>query len=687
MKIKDRKPTNKKVITIIASIAYAIMMSSGLLFPFIINVCADEESNYPNDGYLYETLEGNVIIANRTMMTVNQTVAKSDSNVVLDNVTWYFVEDFKIEEGAVVTGINSSFLAANNSWGGFDNYGSLFLENCTIMNTTTAITSTEGTLSLEKCDIRNTVYGINVSDSDNPSEPDVTSITNSTISRCIEGINLEGASAYIANNIFDGNQHGLKLNQSDSIVFNNTLKWSLYHGITYDSTSSPTLMDNIFNGKGANYTHIGNWSPNEDLSYENYVIDVSGDLSLSNQNNFTLSDVILTTEAIYVENGSLFNGESSMVFLGTGIWISEEAELFLNDACVKAQNSSYPINVSLKGKSAIKHTEFYFLQGVPEDNLTPWKGGIEIFSDDVSIDNSTINHCSASGICVYNCTPTINDNTITNCGYAGIYWEGDYQPEAISPGNTNVLVSDFPPFDFGDDDSDEDYVPPEEAPNSTLEDLFNSLDYEILDEMEDYWLLVDKTSDADTLKFIGKGRRNLEFGVLSKGYVGNETYITDNATTISPEESGYTYSYSGLFDNTNVTYTNEIQGIEYQFQISDANVSVPNATSLLLRNRFGWSGGAMYVEDDNDVIHMPSSTFSSSDISIIEPSSGDAEYIFTKPTATYIQNGSEMSFDCSFSVTLYENYLYLDVLANLTSLKSAFDADVDEVSIDTFREF
>jgi len=687
MNIKNEQNTKKQVLTIIITIVYAISIGSGLMLPMIINASADEYPNYPDDGYLYESLEGNVFISDRIMMTLNQTVAKPGADVIVENVTWYFVEDFKIEEGAIVTVINSSFVAVNDSWRGFDNYGSFSLENCTILNTTTAVMSTDGTLSLNECEIGNTVYGINVSGSDDPFEPEVISITNSTIRRCIEGVNLVGASAYIEDNMFDGNQYGLCLEQSDSIVFNNTFKWSLYHGITYDSLSEPTLLDNIYDGKGPHYTYLGNWIPDEELTFENYVIDVEGELTLSGQNNMSLLEVTLTAESIHVESGTKFSADSSSILLSSGIWVAEEAEMSLGDASVRAQNTSLPINVSLMGKSTISHTDFFFLQGNPEDELTPWEGGIEIFNDEVSIDNSTIRHCSASGICVYNCTPTINDNTITDCGYAGIYWEGNYQPEAISPGDTNVLVSEFPPFDFGDDDNDEDYIPPEEAPNSTLEDLFDSLDHLILDEMEDYWLLVNDTSNAETLKFVGKDRRDLEFGVLSKGYKGNGINITSNANEVSPVECGYGYSFAGVFDDINLTYTNDIEGMEFQFRIADVDVSDPNGTDLLLRNRFGWSGGAMYVEDDDNAIHMPGSTFSSSDISIIEPSSGDAEYIFSKPTATYMQNGSEMSFNCSYRITLQEDFLYLDVLANLTSLTSAFDAGADEVLVDTFIDF
>ena len=224
MKVQIENKKNKQVLTIIITMVYALSIGSGLLLPLIINASAGEYPGYPDDGYLYETLEGNVIISNRTMMTLNQTVAKSGANIVIENVTWYFIEEFKIEEGAVVHGINSTFTSPNEKWKGFKSWGTLILENCIIMNTTTAVTSTEGTLSMNGTEIMNTDYGINITGSEDPSEPDMTTVTNSTIGRCIEGINLAGASAYISNNLFDGNQYGLNLEQSNTIIFDNTFK-------------------------------------------------------------------------------------------------------------------------------------------------------------------------------------------------------------------------------------------------------------------------------------------------------------------------------------------------------------------------------------------------------------------------------------------------------------------------------
>ena len=173
MNPKNDQKARKQVLTIIITMVYAISIGSGLMLPWIINASADEYPEYPDDGYLYESLEGNVLITNRTMMTLNQTIAQSGSNVCLENVTWYFAEDFLIEEGAAVTAINSSFLPANDGWGGYNNLGSLSMENCTIMNTTTAVTSTDGTLSMNDCEIGNTQYGINVSGSDDPQSGDV----------------------------------------------------------------------------------------------------------------------------------------------------------------------------------------------------------------------------------------------------------------------------------------------------------------------------------------------------------------------------------------------------------------------------------------------------------------------------------------------------------------------------------
>ena len=683
MKVQIENKKNKQVLTIIITMVYALSIGSGLLLPLIINASAGEYPGYPDDGYLYETLEGNVIISNRTMMTLNQTVAKSGANIVIENVTWYFIEEFKIEEGAVVHGINSTFTSPNEKWKGFKSWGTLILENCIIMNTTTAVTSTEGTLSMNGTEIMNTDYGINITGSEDPSEPDMTTVTNSTIGRCIEGINLAGASAYISNNLFDGNQYGLNLEQSDAIVFDNTFKWSLYYGITYDSTSSPTMTDNIFDGKGLHYTHNGNWIPVQDLSYENHVIEISGDLTISGGISYSLTDGTLTVHAIHVEDGGIFNSVRSIIILTSGIWVSEGAVFSIDDGTIQPEDPYCPINVSLGGESTIKRTTFLHLQGDPDDELTPWEGGIEIFSDDVLIEESTISHCESSGICVYNCAPTINDNRIQYCGYAGIYWEGDYQPETVSPGDTTVLVTEFPTFDFGEEQENEEYVPPPEAPDSTLEDLFSSLDHLILDEMEDHWLLVDETSDEGNLHLIGEGRRDLEFGPISMGHMTDESQITENVNNIAPQENGYAYTYPGIFDGIDVAYINGMEDIHWEFQMTDVDVTNPNATDLLLRNRFGWSGGSMFIEDDGEEIHMTGSSLFSSSISVIDPSSGNAEYIFTKPIATYMDDGVEMNFDCSYHVILDDDFLHLDVLVDLTELNAAFGAGADEVLIDS----
>lgn len=174
------------------------------------------------------------------------------------------------------------------------------------------------------------------------------------------------------------------------------------------------------------------------LFFTNYfivLIDLDGSATLEVRQDPMPTDAISLnllfndTQLELNNNLVLEAGESLKIFNSTlifncsvdkeySIWVGEGSRLELVNCTVRPKGERCSYGFEIYGEAHILNTEIISPWGDKDYNNLD--GGIEIYSDDVTIVNSTIRDCKTNGIFIWKCSPTISGNTIRNCKDDGL---------------------------------------------------------------------------------------------------------------------------------------------------------------------------------------------------------------------------------------------------------------------------
>ncbi len=100
------------------------------------------------------------------------------------------------------------------------------------------------------------------------------------------------------------------------------------------------------------------------------------------------------------------------------IWVGENSSLFIENCTLKSIDNDHGFEFEVYGEMEITDSEICGLWGDPDMNNGD--GGIEIYSDDVLIDNCRIYDNVINGLLIYDASPIITNNEIYGCGDDGI---------------------------------------------------------------------------------------------------------------------------------------------------------------------------------------------------------------------------------------------------------------------------
>jgi parallel beta-helix repeat protein len=157
---------------------------------------------------------------------------------------------------------------------------------------------------------------------------------------------------------------------------------------------------------------------------------VSLDVLTSDSNIILNNDLVLEEgQSLTITNAILnFNCKEDNQYK---IWVGKGATLIMRECTIKPVDSSYRFGFEIYGTVEISNSTISNVWGDPY--RLNWDGGIEIYSDDVRIVNSTIQNGKTNGLLIHKCSPEITGCTISGFEDEGI--EMHYSNATIT-GNT-----------------------------------------------------------------------------------------------------------------------------------------------------------------------------------------------------------------------------------------------------------
>lgn len=162
----------------------------------------------------------------------------------------------------------------------------------------------------------------------------------------------------------------------------------------------------------------GDWTVTDSRTYTGVIINIwDGNLIVKSGGSLTLDSTTLTF--CNYEDGKY------------GIDVNARGSLTVqNGATITSWDTAYHYYFKVSGSMTIDSSYIYEVWG----DVNSWKGGIQIFSDSVTISSSEIAYGRTGGISIFDCSPEITDNQIYENGgdgasayYAyGIYATGNH---------------------------------------------------------------------------------------------------------------------------------------------------------------------------------------------------------------------------------------------------------------------
>jgi len=171
----------------------------------------------------------------------------------------------------------------------------------------------------------------------------------------------------------------------------------------------------------------GDWIITNETNISNKTLILNGNLSVLDGGVLTITNVTLILN-------SSFDAEH-------WINVSKGGTLNVVGSNITALNISNGYKFKVLGNMTIEGSKISYMGGIPH-----WgEGGIEIYSDNVTIQNSTISHGSVVGINIFGSSPIIINNTISLNGESG--YLGGHAIYALWPSNPiikyNRIISNY----------------------------------------------------------------------------------------------------------------------------------------------------------------------------------------------------------------------------------------------------
>lgn len=153
----------------------------------------------------------------------------------------------------------------------------------------------------------------------------------------------------------------------------------------------------------------GDWNISDVTSYNNTTLTVNGNITVESGGKLLLDNVTLTMNC--ARSGQY------------GIDVKDGGELQMMRCCVTSPAADIFYTFSISGRAALSHSA---IQRVWNDTLVA-KGGIEIYNNNVTLNNCTITRCSRYGLYISNADPTVRDCILSQC-IIGIKVDSDSRP-------------------------------------------------------------------------------------------------------------------------------------------------------------------------------------------------------------------------------------------------------------------
>jgi hypothetical protein len=134
--------------------------------------------------------------------------------------------------------------------------------------------------------------------------------------------------------------------------------------------------------------------------------------------NITMNDNILVDagQSLSIRNSTII---MSLPFdMALNIWVAEGGELILENSTIESDPLDFGYTFEIMGSARIVKSQILGVWGDPENENN--NGGLEIYSDDVIIDGSTIKFAKSNGILIKNSGPLIINSTIIHVDDDGI---------------------------------------------------------------------------------------------------------------------------------------------------------------------------------------------------------------------------------------------------------------------------
>ncbi|MEM4729709.1 MAG: right-handed parallel beta-helix repeat-containing protein, partial [Thermoplasmata archaeon] len=178
---------------------------------------------------------------------------------------------------------------------------------------------------------------------------------------------------------------------------------------------------------GSGGTVYGDWTVTDSKSYSGVSITiVNGSLTIKSGGSLSLSGVTL-----------LFDIMEDGVY---ALKVDSGGALTMKNGClVSSTNSSAHYKFVIRGSATI---DACTVQETWGDNES-WAGGIQIYSDSVSVTNSTIERGKTGGISIFDCSPVVSDNVIRYNGQDGqspLYCYGIYARNTTTAFRGNIIT-------------------------------------------------------------------------------------------------------------------------------------------------------------------------------------------------------------------------------------------------------
>ena len=149
---------------------------------------------------------------------------------------------------------------------------------------------------------------------------------------------------------------------------------------------------------------------------------VTGDWTVTNSKSYSSVSITVQDGNLNIASGGTLKLDNvQLVFYNTDPSVGNYTFRVQSGGTLTASDGGSITTASvdylfiIEGSASI---DYYTIQNMWGDNNS-WKGGIQIYSDDVSITNSTIQYGYTGGISIWDCSPVIDSNIITANGQDG----------------------------------------------------------------------------------------------------------------------------------------------------------------------------------------------------------------------------------------------------------------------------